>query len=110
MASIANLYIDQGTNFSSIINVNNDDGSAFDLTGYAVKAQIRKTYSSATAVDFVATVPNPGEIQIALDNSVTVAMKAGRYVYDVIISNASLSNTLRVAEGILTINPGVSRI
>lgn len=110
MASIANLYIDQGTNFSSIINVNNDDGSAFDLTGYTVKAQIRKTYSSATAVDFAATVPNPGEIQIALDNSVTVAMKAGRYVYDVIISNASLSNTLRVAEGILTINPGVSRI
>lgn len=110
MATISNLYIDQGTNFSSIINVSNDDGSAFDLTGYTVKAQIRKTYTSSTAIDFTTSIPGTGEIQIALDNSVTVAMKAGRYVYDVIISNASLSNTLRVAEGILTINPGVSRI
>lgn len=109
MATISNLYIDQGTNFSSIINLNNDDGSAFDLTGYTVKAQIRKTYTSATAIDFVTSIPNTGEIEISLDDSVTSSIKAGRYVYDVVVSNAALSNTLRVTEGILTVNPGVSR-
>ena len=109
MATISNLYIDQGTNFSSVINVSNDDGSVYDLTGYTIKAQIRKTYTSSTAINFTTSSPNAGEIQISLDDSVTSGIKAGRYVYDVVISNTTLSNTLRVAEGILTVNPGVSR-
>ena len=108
MASIANLYIDQGTNFSSTIAVANDDGTAFDLTGYTAKAQIRKTYSSTTAIDFVVVI-GTGQVTISLDDSVTAAMRAGRYVYDVTISNTTLSNTLRISEGIITINPGVSR-
>jgi hypothetical protein len=109
MATISNLYIDQGTNFSSVINVSNDDGSAFDLTSYTVKAQIRKTYTSSTAINFTTSIPGAGQLQIALDDSVTAGIKAGRYVYDVVISNTDLSNTLRISEGILTINPGVSR-
>ena len=108
MASIANLYIDQGTNFSSVISVANDDGTAFDLTGYTARAQIRKTYSSTTAISFT-TVIGTGQVTISLDDSVTAGMRAGRYVYDVTVSNTSLSNTLRISEGILTINPGVSR-
>lgn len=108
MASIANLYIDQGTNFSSVISVTNDDGTAFDLTGYTARAQIRKTYSSTTAISFT-TVIGTGQVTISLDDSVTAGMRAGRYVYDVTVSNTSLSNTLRISEGILAINPGVSR-
>ena len=109
MATISNLYIDQGTSFSSIIDVHNDDGSAFDLTGYTILAQIRKTYTSTTAINFTSSSPGVGQIEISLDDSVTKTIKAGRYVYDVIVSNTDLSNTLRIAEGILTINPGVSR-
>jgi hypothetical protein len=109
MATISNLYIDQGTSYSTIIDVNDDTGVAFDLTGYTIKAQIRKTYTSSTSTPFVASSPAAGKIQLELDDSVTINMKAGRYVYDVIITNATLSNTLRVIEGILTINPGVSR-
>lgn len=109
MASISNLYIDQGTNFSSVIDVNQDDGSAFDLTGYTIRAQIRKTYTSSSYTAFTTSSPAAGKIEIALDDSVTATMKAGRYVYDVTISNTSLSNTLRITEGIVTINPGVSR-
>lgn len=109
MATISNIYIDQGASYSTVIDINQDDGTPFNFTGYTVKAQIRKTYSSSTAVDFVSTLPEAGKINISLDDSVTSTIKAGRYVYDVIVQNTSLSNTIRVVEGILTVNPGVSR-
>ena len=48
MAIIANLYIDQGTDFSITVDCTDVSGEVLNLTGYTAAAQIRKTYSSST--------------------------------------------------------------
>ena len=109
MAVYANLTVDQGTDFSSSVDVTDSDGDPVSLVGYSVAGQIRKHYNSSTKVDFVATVSNAtaGIISLSLSAATTNAMKAGRYVYDVEID---LNGTkTRVLEGQLEVTPGVTR-
>lgn len=109
MAVYANLTLDQGSDFNSTIDVAGADGNALDLSTYTLRAQVRKSYSSSTAVDFAATTGNnTGELQISLTGTQTGNMKAGRYVYDVEIESAGGTVT-RVVEGQLEVTPRVTR-
>lgn len=111
MAVYSNIVVDQGTDYSASIDVTDSDGDTTDLTGYTGAGQIRKTYSSTTAVDFTVTVADPatsGVLNISLTNVQTNAMKAGRYVYDVEITSSGGIKT-RVLEGQLEITPGVTQ-
>jgi hypothetical protein len=55
MAAITNLYIDAGSDYSIIVTVSDSTGSIINLSGYTVKSQIRKSYSSSIAYNFDAT-------------------------------------------------------
>lgn len=109
MATIQNLYIDQGTTYSLTITVSDQNGDIKDLTDYTVSAQMRKSYYSSTATSFTASASSPtdGEVTISLTATQTSALKAGRYVYDIEI--ASDEETLRILEGIVVINPEVTK-
>jgi hypothetical protein len=109
MAQVQNLYIDQGTTFSLSITVNDQNGDLKDLSDYTAAAQMRKSYYTNTAIDFTADVTSPedGEVTISLTADETSAVKAGRYVYDIEIS--SELETVRVLEGIVVINPEVTK-
>jgi len=108
MATVNNIYLDQGTTFDFTFNLTNVDGTAKNLTNYTIYAQIRRSYYSSTKVDFTtAKVSLEGKITISLTANQTAALKSGRYVYDVEIQ--SNQETLRVLEGILTVNPEVTR-
>jgi len=109
MAQVQNLYIDQGTTFSLSIIVSDQNGDPKDLTDYTAAAQMRRSYYTNTAIDFTAdvTMPDDGEVTISLTAEETTAIKAGRYVYDIEIS--SDSETIRVLEGIIVINPEVTK-
>jgi len=111
MAIYSNLTIDQGSSFLAYVDVTDSSGSALNLNGYTVAGQIRKTYSSLTAVSFSATVTNAtaGTISLALGDTVTNAMKAGRFVYDVEILSASGTRT-RVLEGQVEVTAGVTQV
>ena len=111
MPVLSNLSIDQGSDFSAEVVVEDSSGDVANLTGYTGAGQIRKTYSSSTAVAFVVTVTNAsaGLLTLTLTNAVTNAMKAGRYVYDVEITKTSNGEKTRVVEGQITINPGVTQ-
>jgi hypothetical protein len=111
MAVYSDLSIDQGADFSAEIVVEDITGTVADLTGFTGAGQIRKTYSSSTAVNFGVTVTNAGGgvITVTLTNTQTNAMKAGRYVYDVEITKTSNGEKTRVVEGQVTINPGVTQ-
>lgn len=112
MAVYANLSIDQGSNFSATITVEDQDGIRFDLTGYTARGQIRKTYSSSSAVNFtveISNVPTSGKIEISLTANQTLEFKPGRYVYDIEIVQSSGSVT-RVIEGQVDVNPRVTKI
>lgn len=109
MAIYANLTVDQGSDFSSVVTVTDSDGVLVDLTNYTYRGQIRKTYTSSTAVDFAITANTPtnGELTISLTASQTSNMKAGRYVYDVEIESGNV--VTRVVEGQMEVTPRVTR-
>lgn len=109
MATVRNIYIDQGTTFSFSLIVSDQNGDPKDLSDYTVAAQMRRSYYSNTSISFTAsaTLPLDGEITISLTAAQTTAMKAGRYVYDIEISNDE--ETIRVLEGIIVLNPEVTK-
>ena len=110
MASISNIFIDQGATFTTTVTVTDSNGDAVNLSGYSVAAQIRKTFLSSTATAFTATISNAssGEITISLSPTQTAALESGRFVYDVVIT-ASGGTKTRVVEGQVTVNPSVTR-
>jgi hypothetical protein len=109
MAQIQNIYIDQGTTFSLSLAVNDQNGDLKDLSEYTAAAQMRKSYYTNTAINFTAEIslPEEGEVTISLTAVQTSAIKAGRYVYDIEITGEG--ETLRVLEGIVVINPEVTK-
>lgn len=109
MAQIQNIYIDQGTTFSLSLIVSDQNGDPKDLSDYTAAAQMRKSYYTNTAINFDAdiTLPLDGEVTISLSATETSAIKAGRYVYDIEIEGDS--ETLRVLEGIVVVNPEVTK-
>lgn len=109
MANKANLKIDQGTDFLTSVTLTDDDGDPISLSNYTGAGQIRKYYTSTTAVDFNVSVDaGTGTVTISLTSAQTNAMEAGRYVYDVELTDTA-NVVSRILEGIVTITPGVTR-
>ena len=111
MATIAYLDIDQGSDFSAVMELENDDSTPMNLSGFLVYSQFRKSYGSTVAYSFNAVVLNAsqGTIKLSLSGILSSNIKPGRYLYDVeIISQTSVKT--RVVEGIVTINPEITKI
>jgi len=110
MAIIANLYIDQGTDYTITVDVTDSAGDILDLTDYTATAQIRKTYtSSSLSATFTTSISAvAGQVTISLTDTQTSALEAGRYVYDLNIESGTGVKT-RVIEGQAVITPGVTR-
>ena len=109
-SAISNLLIYQGSDFITDFTIENDNGTLFDLTGYTVACKIKKHYTSSTCTTVTGAILSPatsGQIQLSLGNAVTTAMKAGRYVYDVVITSTTGQKT-RVLEGSVSVLEGVT--
>ena len=110
MGTVNNLYIDQGATFNATVQIFDDNGSPFSLSGYDPSAQIRRNYATNTvSATFTAAVSEPanGTIRLSLTAGETGNLKYGRYVYDVEITGPA--GTLRPVEGIVTVYPQVTR-
>lgn len=108
MAAVHNLYIDQGTDFSAEIGIYDDFNTPWNLNGYSGEAKIKKSYYSSTSYDFTVSVGSSGMITLSMPATTTVTIEQGRYLYDVVITSAAGTKT-RVIEGLVTINPGVTK-
>lgn len=110
MAIIAYLDIDQGSDFNTIMELETDQSTPIDLTQCQVYSQFRKSYGSTTAYTFDASIIDApgGKLKLSLSGEVSSSIRPGRYLYDVEIVS-SVSKT-RVVEGILTINPEITKI
>ena len=113
MAVQINFMVDQGSKFTGVVSVIDDDGSSFNLTGYTPFSQMRKSYYTNTSIDIECEVegdPVNGEIRLTITPSVTNGIRAGRYVYDVEVHGADVDDVKRIAEGIITVSPQVTRV
>ena len=110
MATIANLVIDQGTTFSSIVTLTDQIGSPLNLTGYTVASQFRKSYQSSTAISFTASIydANAGKVRLQLSPEDTTDVKAGRYLYDIELTSSGGEKS-RALEGLVILTPEITK-
>jgi hypothetical protein len=112
MAISINYDIDQGSNFSFSIRANDTNGNALNISsGYTANAQMRKHYSSNTAITFATSVTgSTGNINISLGATATAAIKAGTYFYDVELQSSNGTVIQRLVQGMITVYPEVTRV
>jgi hypothetical protein len=110
LATISNLYVDQGSDYATIITVTSAGNIPLNLTGYTVKSQMRKSYSSSVFHNFTASIHDAvnGRVKITLTAAQSELIIAGRWLYDVeITSQAGVKK--RVVEGIVTVTPQITQ-
>lgn len=111
MAQISNLFVDQGSDYSSIVTVASGSGAPLNLANFIVKSQMRKSYGASLAYDFTAEVFDAptGRIRLRLSAAQSEEIPAGRYLYDVEITSPAGAKK-RVVEGIVTVTPQITQI
>lgn len=109
MATVANLYCDQGSDFAVIVTLKNQDGTVINLTDYTVRGQFRKSFGSTAYTDFTVTIYSAvaGQIKIELSAAASSLVKPGRYLYD--IEGVYAGTIKRFLEGIFAISPEITR-
>lgn len=111
-AGYQDQFIEQATTFTTVLTLTDNNGSPYDLTGFSVKSEAKKSYYSANAtLKFTATVTDAanGKIQLFANNAITANVPAGKLVYDVIIKENASNNVTRVLEGQIIVSPAVSK-
>ena len=109
---VSNIVINTGTTFAQSFTLEDvNTNSVLNLTDYTIKSEMRKHPGSTTGVTtFTSTVSSSagGIIQIGLSTTQTAALKPGRYVYDVLLTDASGVRD-RVVEGMALVTQGATR-
>lgn len=109
MATYSELTIEQGASFSAVITLIDNLNQYINLTNYSANSQMRKSYGAVTSYDFTVskTDASNGVITISMTSANTSNIKAGRYVYDLVIQDNNIKT--RAVEGIVTVLPSVTR-
>ena len=107
MATRINLFVDQGADYRSTVQLEDEQGP-INLSTYTGRGSFREHYTSLTSYNITIGLSNTGIVEMQIPATLSSSIKAKRYVYDVEL--VSQSNVVsRVLEGILTINPEVTR-
>jgi hypothetical protein len=112
MSSYAELYIDQGATFSTILDLTDETtNDSMNLVGYSVRSALRRSYYSAnSSANLVCTLSDAanGQITLGLASANTANLRAGRYLFDVELVG-STGIVTRVLEGTITITPEITK-
>lgn len=111
MAQFIELDLDQGTDFNMDLDLTNDNGVAINVTNYTFTSSIRKSfYSLNPTANLTVTVHNAtnGNITLSMNSALSANIRPGRYLFDVKQVD-SQNTTSRVIEGIITVNPQVTK-
>ena len=107
-ARVVNIVIEQGSTINNTyILEDTTTNSVKNLAGFSAQAKLAKHPASSTKVNFTTSIVSAvGQVGIALTAGVTSALKPGRYVYDVLLTDSSSVKT-RVVEGTALVTAGV---
>lgn len=113
MTTRANLYIDQGTDFFTSLELETSTGEDFPITGKEFYCQVRKVFSSAIAFEadteqVINGVTNVLNLIITAD--MTRNIESGKYQYDVLMKTTSSGQVTKILEGLLFILPSMTKI
>jgi hypothetical protein len=109
------LEIDQGSSFSTAVTVR-ESGNPKNLNGFGARASMRPSIDSPdsqkTDFTFDLTSASSGVVIMKLSHTVSSALTAGVYFYDLEIFEGdagSETSVTRLMQGKVTINPEVTR-
>jgi len=108
MAQKVNIIIDQGTTFTTSFNFTNDNDDPIDFSTFTAASQMRKSYSSTTSHAFTVGLYSNGAITLGMNANTTSSITAGRYLYDLEVTDTSGIRS-RLVEGIVTVTPEITR-
>ena len=112
-AGYQDLFLEQGTTFTTQMTLADNTGAPYNLNGFTVKSQARTSYySSNVALNFTASVfnANSGIIQLSANSATTANVSSvQKLVYDVIIIETGTGSVTRVLEGQIFVSPSVTR-
>ena len=114
MAQYEEITIDKNSDASIQLELVDTNGNKKNLTNYSIKGKVKKNYadSAGEATVFTSTKKSPasdGVGTLTLTNTQTKALKAGRYVYDVVVTDSASERT-KVLEGTVLVNIGITKI
>ena len=109
---VSNIVVNTGTTFSQSFTLESiNTNSVLDLTDYTIKSEMRKHPGSTTGVTtFTSTIASAagGVVTIGLSTNQTAALKPGRYVYDIVLTDDDGIRD-RVVEGMVIVSQGATR-
>ena len=111
-AGYQDQFLEQGTTFVTTLDLSDENGIPYDLTGFTVKSQARSSYTSKKIViDFDTTIPEPyvGVVELRANSAVTANVKTRKLVYDVVLLENSTGDITKILEGQLIVSPSVTR-
>jgi len=113
-AGVFNFKVNQGETFNPAITWKDSNGSAYDITGYTAKMQVRRFEGDTVIQEFTtadATMDIPtgtdGVINLLLTATETAALTADTYIYDLLLDDGSGVKT-RILEGTFTVKAQVT--
>lgn len=106
---VRNLTINTHSDFIEELELFQTGGERTNLTGYTAQSQMRKHPDSSTAYDFFVIIMDAenGKLTLLLDETATVAIKPGRYMYDLMLTRPNGEKTI-VVEGMVNVRSGIS--
>lgn len=108
MSTKTNLLMEQGATFSVAFPlVDANSAPIDDLTGWTAAAQMRKSWTSS-GYYVLTTELASSQVVVSLTAAQTANVVPARYLYDVRVTDAS-NNAFRVAEGVVTVTPAITR-
>lgn len=95
-----NLVVEAGATFHFVADLTDANNQPIRVLGYTAAAQMRKSYQSNAAFDFITTLED-GLVTLEMAANTTATIEPGRYVYDVMMYGAN--TTIRIIEGLATV-------
>jgi hypothetical protein len=102
-AGVFNFKVNQGETFNPSITWKDSNGSAYDITGYTAKMQVRRFEGGAMDIP----TGTDGVINLLLTATETAALTADTYIYDLLLDDGSGVKT-RILEGTFTVKAQVT--
>jgi hypothetical protein len=103
------IVFDSRLNSTLTVDIENDSGDPFNMTGYTGAAQLRKSYESTAYIPLTVSLANGQVTMVCPKLIANNAVEPGRYLYDLIIYDSSNSE-VKLLKGIATVEPTITQI
>lgn len=115
LAGRYNMVCDQGSTFERSIELQDSDGTPYNLTGYTARMHVRREVETSTTIVELTTAngriiiyPVTGVIELKLTPTETAALTRGGH-YDLEIQQTSTGKVFKVLRGEFRLEKEVTR-